>query len=107
MPRKLPLWLTDFPPGEPAHGVLLRIADLNGLATIDALEMIGGEPTWFFATRTTNAILQEIGEEFSDFVQQSTPRFEGRRYVHVNGERLSNTLHWVRRTIRRRCPRCL
>jgi hypothetical protein len=107
MPRKLPLWLTDFPPGEPAHGVLLRIAELNGLSTTDALEMIGGEPTWIFATRTTNAILREVGEEFSDVVQQSTPRFEGRRYIHVNGERLSNKLHWVRRTIRRRCPRCL
>jgi hypothetical protein len=107
MPRKLPLWLTHFFSGEPAHGVLLRIAELNGLSTADAIEMIGGQPTWVFATRTTNAILQEVGQEFSDLVQQSTPRFEGKRYVYVNGQRLSNKLHWTRRTVRRRCPRCL
>ncbi len=104
--RKLPLWLTKFPPGEPAYGVLLRIAELNRLSATDALEMIGGEPRLFFSTRSTNAILGEVEEKFSDVVRQSTPRFEGRRYVHVNGERLSERLHWIR-AARRRCPQCL
>jgi hypothetical protein len=106
MQRKLPLWLTHFPPGEPAHGVLLRIAELNGLAPAEAIEMIGGDPSWIFSVRTTDAILREVGEEFTDLVQKSTPRFEGLRYVHVNGERLSSKLHWVR-GVRRRCPLCL
>ncbi|QOG19129.1 hypothetical protein FOM02_19035 [Bradyrhizobium sp. SEMIA] len=106
MPRKLPLWLTQFPPGEPAHGVLLRIAELNGLAPVEAIELIGGEPSWIYSARTTDAILREVGAECSDLVQKSTPRFEGNRYVHVNGERLSSKLHWIR-GVRRRCPLCL
>lgn len=106
MPCKLPLGPTEFFPGEPAYGVLLRTAELNGLSATDALEMICGERRLFFSTRSTNAILGEVGAEFSDIIQKSTPRFEGRRYVHVNGERLSERLHWMR-GVRRRCPQCL
>jgi len=106
VPRRLPLGLTDFFPGEPAYGVLLRTAELNGLSAADALEMIAGERRLFFSTRSTDAILGEVGENFSDIVQKSTPQFEGRRYVHVNGERLSERLHWIR-AVRRLCPQCL
>src|SRR5690348_4459078 len=106
MPRKLPLGPTDFFPGEPAYGILLRIAELNGLSATDALEMIGGEIHKSILTHSTRAIMEEVGKPFSGIVRKSTPRFEGGRYVHVNGERLSQKLHWTR-AVRRRCPQCL
>jgi hypothetical protein len=105
MKNVLPLW-TKVREDEPAHGVLIRLAEINGfLATTRIRTVSGVRPAHLRIGRDLDRLAAVLKCEPASF-DASTPKDVGRGKVEIRGERLS-VKNDLDHSSRRVCPGCL
>ncbi|WP_046869226.1 TniQ family protein [Microvirga massiliensis] len=101
----LPLWFSPLP-DEPAHGILLRLAERNGLLASTRVSMLTGLKVAHLRIGKGADRLAAILRCDPAAFMESTPVPAGNGHVMLRGERLS-VLRDLTRAARRICPRCI
>lgn len=102
---RLPLWVVPAK-DEPAHGILLRLAERNGIQNTRLLShMTRLQVSQLRSGKGTDRLAQILRCE-PDAFMHSTFVYETRGFASVRGERL-NFISDLDQTKRRACPRCI
>lgn len=101
----LPLWFTPRP-DEPAHGILLGLAERNGILASGRVPALTGLRVARLRTGEGVERLAAILRCDPAVIMHSTFTPCGKGHVVIRGERL-NVMHDLMRSARRLCPRCV
>ncbi|WP_080964156.1 TniQ family protein [Rhodopseudomonas palustris] len=101
----LPLWVSPAE-DEPAHGLLLRLAERNAVPSIDLITLSTGLTVSRLREGDGVQQLAEMIRCDPASIMASTPRPDGNGHLMIRGERVDRKRD-VKHSVRRLCPKCI
>lgn len=101
----LPLWVSPAE-DEPAHGILLRLAERNGIQTQTMMQTLTGLTVSRLRESDGVQVLADIIHSDPSSLLRSTPTVDSQGHLSIRGERIGRKCD-VRLSARRLCTQCI